>query len=954
MPFNPFPGLRPFEPDEDHLFFGREQETDELLRRLRTSRFLSVVGTSGSGKSSLVRSGLIPSLYSGFMVSAGSSWRVAIFRPGEDPVGHLAGTLDRSDVLGTADPELANTNRVLLEATLRRSSLGLVDAVRLARMPAHDNLLVVVDQFEELFRFRRSRLIENSRDEAIAFVKLLLEATQQSELPIYVVLTMRSDFIGDCMEYPGLPDAVNNGQYLVPRMTRDEVRSAITGPVAVGGGAIAPRLVVRLLNELGDDQDQLPVLQHALMRTWDYWEHHGQPNEPIDMPDYEAIGTMRQALSQHAEEAFAELGDEGSRRVGERLFKALTDTFSDPRGVRRPTAVRELAGICEATEGDVIRTVDVFRGPGRSFLMPPGEVPLAGASIIDLSHESLMRRWARLVAWAEEERLSSSFYERVAQAATWFAEGSGGLWRNPELELGLRWRQANRPTAAWAARHDGSFDRVMAFLDDSERERLRVDAARERERRRQLRQAQWAAVVFGLLFVVSAALAYVARRENLRATTNLRLAKESVDQTLSSAGLDPASAGADVPQMAAFRRELLEKAKTFYVGFLEQDVDSDALRNEIGLAHLRLGHIDRWLEHADEAAREYQQAIDQFGTLQRQSPAPEYRQQQANAYNWLGLTLTPLPDRTADAERAYQSALALQEPLAAGAPGRADYRQELARTRYNRGILRAMSAAPGSAGLASAEEDFREAIRLLQPLADAGANRVAKLELARVNNNLATLLDTSDRLDEARARYEAAIENDEVLVAAEPENREYMLELAKFCDNLSDLLRRLGETDLAEKRSRQAIALLEALAMPAPSLGIEQADAQNLRGRLLQKRDERGALAAYEAALAIFERLAAGRGAGYSLPFHQRFDDLLLSLAGFARTSRVPESHTVLVRAMAGYLTFGRASLQQGAVRDAQTVVENLSNLLPDLSENDRGAVARSFQELKDGLTVRK
>src|ERR1700744_1192756 len=109
-PFNPFPGLRPFEPDEDHLFFGREREIDELLRRLRTCRFLAVVGTSGSGKSSLVRSGLIPSLHSGFLIGAGSSWRVATMRPGEDPIYHLAGALDTKHVLGP-EGELASTNR---------------------------------------------------------------------------------------------------------------------------------------------------------------------------------------------------------------------------------------------------------------------------------------------------------------------------------------------------------------------------------------------------------------------------------------------------------------------------------------------------------------------------------------------------------------------------------------------------------------------------------------------------------------------------------------------------------------------------------------------------------------------------------------------------------------------------------------------------------------------------
>src|SRR3954469_3454142 len=137
---NPFPGLRPYEPDEDHLFFGREREIDDLLRRLATVRFLPVIGTSGCGKSSLVRCGLIPALQSGYMVRAGSSWRVAVMRPGENPIGHLATALDDPSVLGRGD-ELESTNRVIIDATLRRSSLGLISAIREARLPEHDNVL---------------------------------------------------------------------------------------------------------------------------------------------------------------------------------------------------------------------------------------------------------------------------------------------------------------------------------------------------------------------------------------------------------------------------------------------------------------------------------------------------------------------------------------------------------------------------------------------------------------------------------------------------------------------------------------------------------------------------------------------------------------------------------------------------------------------------------------------
>ena len=145
--FNPFPGLRPFEFDENHLFFGRDGQTDELLRRLRRQRFLAVVGTSGSGKSSLVRAGLLPDVYGGFMVEAGSSWRVALLKPGSDPIGNLAFALSQPEALGPLAEDAVG--RHILEMTLRRSALGLGEVVREARMEG--NVLIIVDQFEEAF-----------------------------------------------------------------------------------------------------------------------------------------------------------------------------------------------------------------------------------------------------------------------------------------------------------------------------------------------------------------------------------------------------------------------------------------------------------------------------------------------------------------------------------------------------------------------------------------------------------------------------------------------------------------------------------------------------------------------------------------------------------------------------------------------------------------------------------
>jgi hypothetical protein len=480
---NPFPGLRSFEPGESELFFGREAETDELRRRLRLTRWLAVIGSSGSGKSSLVRSGLIPSLHAGFMAGGASRWRVAIMRPGDDPFGHLAAALDDDAVLGPADAH-ADTRRTVLEAGLRDSSRGLAETVRQAALPAGEQVLVVVDQFEELFRYRRRPPHTthaglpgaSAADDAAAFVRLLIEAARSRDTAVYVVLTMRSEFIGECMAFHGLPEAINEGQYLIPRMSRDALRRAITGPVAVGGASVAPRLVVRLLNEVDEATDRLPVLQHALMRTWDAWAADHAAGEPLDLRHYEAIGTIAQALSQHADEAWAELPDATSRALAERLWKALTVTSEQGHTLRRPTALAALRDTCRGSDAALRAVIEVFRAPGRHFLQPPAGQPLQDDSVIDISHEALIRLWARLAGWAREEARAQEIYQRLLRAARQHQAGEAGLWRPPELTLGQRWQRERAPNAAWAGDAEG-FALATGFLARSQRaHRFRLGA----------------------------------------------------------------------------------------------------------------------------------------------------------------------------------------------------------------------------------------------------------------------------------------------------------------------------------------------------------------------------------------------------------------------------------------------------------------------------------------------
>lgn len=505
VPESPFPGLRPFNFEESHLFFGRDGQVGKMITRLAATHFLAVVGTSGSGKSSLVRAGLLPALCGGLMSGAGSKWRIALMRPGNHPLGNLARALDQSDVLGSQDRESLDLQIAVTQATLSRGSRGLIEAALQAAMPPEENLIVVVDQFEELFRFSREARRANNPsfdDDAAAFVKLLLEAVKPAEsgrreANIYVVLTMRSDFLGDCAAFWNLPEAINESQYLIPRLTRNQLREVITGPITLAGGKIALQLVNHLLNEIGDNQDQLPILQHALMRTWDEWKRkshtHDIPPDSSDMIDlccYQAIGGMTDALSKHADECYRELPDDRHRLVAEKLFKCLTEKGEDNREIRRQCTIGEIRAIAEANEDEVKTIVEVFRLPGRSFLMPPVGTALQSDTLIDISHESLIRVWQRLQQWVNDEAESAATYRRLLQTARLHQEQLSELWRGVDLEVALAWREKNHPSQDWANRYDRDFELAQSFLLDSERQCNLEKAESERRQKEEAERAR--------------------------------------------------------------------------------------------------------------------------------------------------------------------------------------------------------------------------------------------------------------------------------------------------------------------------------------------------------------------------------------------------------------------------------------------------------------------------------
>jgi WD40 repeat protein len=499
---NPFPGLRPFSVEESHLFFGREGQCETVLGYLTRNRFAAVTGASGSGKSSLIYCGLIPALYGGFITEAGSRWRIIATRPGNSPVENLAEAIAFSEKNGATAEELA-LNKQILYTILRRSSFGLVNAVKQTRLAPGENILLILDQFEELFRYKESRKDSTVFNETEAYIKLLVNALKQTDQSIYLVLTMRSDFIGECSQFQELTRLINKSNFLIPQMTRDDFKDAIMGPLAVGGANIDPQLLQHLLNAIEDKNDQLPVLQHVMMRTWEFWTRNNETGLPLRMRDYEAAGKIENALSMHANEAFDELTDEG-KSICRAMFKCLTEKGTDNKGTRHPATIKHIAEIAQAPDQKVIDVVSKFRAKGRSFLTPGEGIPIDSDTIIDISHESLMRIWDRLKLWVDEEFSSVQMYLRLAEASSQYQVGKTGLWRPPDLQLALNWKKTQQPSLAWAKKYNPAFEKVMVFLDASEKKYTQEEQNKVRLQRMELNRTRKFAVA-----MLSAAVAFL-------------------------------------------------------------------------------------------------------------------------------------------------------------------------------------------------------------------------------------------------------------------------------------------------------------------------------------------------------------------------------------------------------------------------------------------------------------
>lgn len=531
----PYTGLRSFTEEESLYFKGRDEQIDQVARLLEQNKFLMLTGASGEGKSSLIYAGLIPNARAGFFKAKYTNWVVTDFRPERTPVKNMAEAVAETfgARAGSVETELRRGFSSLIDLYVNSTfytdeteeswkSLTEIERKNKARNAA--NLLIIVDQFEEFFTNPENYLNEAPSQDSQIVVNLALETARialQRNLPVFVVCTMRSDYIGQCSAFRGLPEYIGFSQFFVPRLKRKEIKQVIEEPAVLSGNRITRRLVERLVYDLADGIDQLPILQHALRQVW-LAANNGQ--EEMDLIHYAMVGGMSaddlpesdrtrysswfKNVPETARKFYAEPGlnkiieihasrlyeggwayynethsgepitQKDAKRIIALTFACLTK-IDDSRAVRNRMTLQEITNIINQptlTVEVVGRVLNLFRESNNSFIRPykteeAASQKLAPDTVLDITHEALIRNWGLLNKWASQEfEFYTTFLDFKKQLSRWKNSGkdSGFLLPLGPLTYFENWYNQCKPNMYWIDRYSEIKDNGTESLEQSE------------------------------------------------------------------------------------------------------------------------------------------------------------------------------------------------------------------------------------------------------------------------------------------------------------------------------------------------------------------------------------------------------------------------------------------------------------------------------------------------------
>jgi energy-coupling factor transporter ATP-binding protein EcfA2 len=526
---NPYPGLRPFTEKESIFFKGRDLHIRQIIKQLEKNKIVVITGASGDGKSSLVYAGVIPHARAGFFRAEYNNWLICEFRPERTPLHNLSKSLSENfkmsqqDILEELRPGFSSLIKLYKKTPFyidkNAPEWKFANLEEQRKMKTRGaNLFILTDQFEEFFTNPENYAGGIPSEDAYIAVNLLLESASlaiKEDLPVYIVFTMRSDFISQSVSFKGLPEFIGYSQFFVPRLQRNELQQVIEEPARLAGGSIAKRLTETLINELRDGFDQLPIIQYSLSELWKAAREGedemdlvhlaklaGLPTKYLSTDDKQRFDkwikeqetfkhkyfqntSLSNVLNTHANILYetahfyyqekitwakSAISQEDARFIIRTAFQSLTKIDAG-RAVRNRVTLREITNIINKENIEyetVCGILNIFRLPGNNFIRPyivPNELEteyLAADTILDITHEALIRNWEILDFWETEEKDNyTNFQDFTIQLDRWLKNN-----KSPQFLLPLgtlvhfeKWYAKYKPNKYWIAKYDSSLSK---------------------------------------------------------------------------------------------------------------------------------------------------------------------------------------------------------------------------------------------------------------------------------------------------------------------------------------------------------------------------------------------------------------------------------------------------------------------------------------------------------------
>jgi WD40 repeat protein/serine/threonine protein kinase len=517
---NPYKGLRPFLESDAPDFFGREAILAEILARLsdRTegSRFLAVVGPSGSGKSSLVRAGLLPAMRRGALPGS-ERWFIADMHPGAHPFEELASALTRIAVNPPVD----------LVDLLERGEDGL-GMTTSSLLPPGTELVLVIDQFEELFTLLDD---EGARTR---FVAALSRAARDPGSRLRVLVTLRADFYDRPLTYAGLAELMKARSVIVTPLVPEEIERAVAGPAEGVGVRIEPAVVADIVAEVAAQPGALPLLQYALTEMFERRDGSSLTSE-----GYREIGGASAALPRRAEDLYRRMNQAGQAAARQLFLRLITLGTDGSEDTRRRVLRSELTSLLDVDAEAMGAVIETF---GARRLLSFDHDPVTRGPTVEVAHEALLREWDRLRGWVEGAREDLRVHRRLSAAAReWTDSGRDPsfLLRGSQLDRYEAWTSSSGLafTGDERAYLDASLAQRATELADKEARRAR-EAKLERRSARRLRAL---VAVFAAAALIAASLTVVAANQRRRAERGARVAtaRELAAAAVANLEVDP-------------------------------------------------------------------------------------------------------------------------------------------------------------------------------------------------------------------------------------------------------------------------------------------------------------------------------------------------------------------------------------------------------------------------------